>query len=117
MSNRNGGSNQSYVNSHSFYGCENRDYYQFLVFSDSSEPIGFLSFSKISSTCLGFNALINDFAFFNSYRLCMWEACKIAHQIGFNYLNIQGSEDIAQFESKKRFKGQIQQQKIHMIMD
>jgi len=83
--------------------------------ADTGAVIGFLSFSEISKNCLGFNALINDFSYRNLYRLMMFEGIKIADRLGYHYVNLQGSEDEAQYKSKLRFKPGIVISKKHLV--
>ncbi|MDB5260493.1 MAG: hypothetical protein JWN37_724 [Candidatus Nomurabacteria bacterium] len=85
--------------------------------SRNNKIIGWMNFSEISNICLGFNVLVNNFDYYNLYRIMMIEAAKIAQELGYKYLNLQGSEDEGQFSSKLRMKPEIQLEKVHLIYD
>ncbi len=77
--------------------------------------IGYLSFSEISEKCLGFNSLMNDYNYKNSYRRFMFEAVRIARDLGYPFLNLQGSEDYGQHKSKRVFQAEIEIPKKHLV--
>ena len=83
--------------------------------SETGDLVGFLSFDEISRSCLGLNAIINDFSYWNSYRFMTHTATNIAKEHGYRYLNLQGSEDAGQYQSKRRFKAQIEIPKKHLV--
>lgn len=91
-------------------------FFQYLVRDDTSgNVIGFMCFSRISENCLGFNALINDFSYRNLYRYMMYQGIKISYDLGYQYINLQGSEDLNQYRSKRRFKADIEIKKKHLV--
>lgn len=96
-----------------FYHQKIVDYSKYTIIGDI---MGLLCFSRISDSCLGFNALINDFSYRNLYRWMMHEGVRIAKTKGFRYLNIQGSEDADQYQSKQRFKAEIEIPKKHLVL-
>ena len=83
----------------------------------SNEIVAWLSFSEVSEVCLGFNALVNDFEYYNLYRYLMLEAAQIAHKLDYKYLNIQGSEDESQYNSKLRMKPEYIIKKRHIVFE
>ena len=99
--------------------CDSRgDLIHFGVYdSKNGNLIGFLVFSEISPKCLGYNVLVNDFEYKNLYRILMLEGARIADSLGYQYLNIQGSEDTSQYLSKRRLKAEIEIPKEHLIFD
>ncbi len=114
MKARNGGQKYDYIGSHVLFGWKSPFLDSFLIRDEKDNPIGFLTFSKISATTLGFNALINDFSYAHSYRRLMYLGINYAAESGYQYINIQGSEDRDQYFSKRRFKADIELRKIHM---
>lgn len=102
--------------SHLMFRDKNPNFYQYVVRNDTSlEIIGFLCFSEISKDCLGFNALINDFSYKNLYRYMMYQGIKIAQSLGYQYVNLQGSENSNQYRSKRRFKANLEIKKKHLV--
>lgn len=102
--------------SHLMFKEKSLKFPQYIVREDNSrEVIGFMSFSEISKNCLGFNALINDFSYRNLYRFMMHQGIKIANKLGYQYVNLQGSEDLNQYRSKRRFKANIEINKKHLV--
>jgi|GEM_PF-3725100 len=118
MSLRNGWEKDELLASHEPFCNSRSDLIHYGVYDSKNDNIiGFLVFSEISAKCLGFNVLVNNFDYRNSYRILMIEAAKISNQLGYKYLNIQGSEDTNQFLSKKRLKAEIEICKEHLIYD
>ena len=116
MKERNGVNEDELLRSHQMFLDHNSDYVQYVVEDNKSgQIIGYMSFSKISDNTLGFNVLINDFSYRNLYRVMMDKGIEIAHDQGFRYINLQGSEDEAQYRSKRRFKAEIEIPKKHLV--
>ncbi|MBI4114671.1 MAG: DUF2156 domain-containing protein [Candidatus Niyogibacteria bacterium] len=104
--------------SHEIFCNSRNDLIHFGIYdSKNNKLIGFLAFSEISPKCLGYNVLVNDFVYRNSYRILMLEGARIANSLGYQYLNIQGSEDTNQYLSKRRLKAEFEIPKEHLIFD
>ncbi len=76
--------------------------------------IAFTNFSEISKTTLAYNMIIMNFDYRNLCRKLIYEGAQIAHSLGYEFLNIQGSETEKQHKSKRRFKAEIEIAKKHM---
>jgi hypothetical protein len=104
--------------SHELFCNSHSDLIHFGVYDlNTGALIGYLAFSEISTKCLGYNVLVNDFEYRNLYRMLMLEGARIADSLGYQYLNIQGSEDTNQYLSKRRMKAAFEIQKEHLIYD
>ncbi len=104
--------------SHEMFCNSRNDLIHYGVYdSKNNNLIGFLVFSEISSKCLGYNVLVNDFEYRNLYRILMLEGARIANFLGYEYLNVQGSEDTNQYLSKRRLKAEFEIPKEHLIFD
>ena len=116
MSDRNGWAERQLVDSTKVlftnqYGIKN-----YIIKDElNGRVIGWMNFSECSKKCLGFNVLVNDFEYYNLYRIMILKACGIAQELGYEYLNIQGSEDEGQYISKLRMKPEVQLKKVHMV--
>jgi hypothetical protein len=114
---RNGWDKKELRASHEIFFVDRPDLMQYGAYDSNNNLIGLLVFSEISSQCLGFNVLINDFELRNLYRILMFEAAKIANSLGYPFLNIQGSEDTNQYLSKRRMHSKKEIYKEHLIFD
>ncbi|MBI5045407.1 MAG: DUF2156 domain-containing protein [Candidatus Niyogibacteria bacterium] len=115
---RNDWSKEDLRASHEMFCNSRSDLIHFGIYdSKNNKLIGFLVFSEISQKCLGCNVLVNDFEYRNLYRALMLECARIANSLGYQYLNIQGSEDANQYLSKRRLKAEFEIPKEHLIFD
>jgi hypothetical protein len=100
------------------FGTPRNDFFQYIIYEKRTRKyVGFISLSAISESCAGHNALIYDFNNENPSRKLMQEAIKIAARLGFEFINLQGSEDKDQFESKLKFKPNILLERKHLIYE
>ena len=104
--------------SHEMFCNSREDLIHFGVYDSKNDKlIGFMVFSEVSSKCLGYNVLVSDFEYKNLYRVLMLEGAKIANSLGYQYLNVQGSEDTNQYLSKRRLQSEFEIPKEHLIFD
>lgn len=104
--------------SHELFCNSRADLIHFGIYDlNHDKLIGFLVFSEVSSKCLGYNVLVNDFEYRNLYHMLVLEGARIADSLGYSYLNIQGSEDTNQYLSKRRMKAEFEIQKEHLVFD
>lgn len=96
---------------------ERDDLLGYEAYTHAGVLVGWLVFSEITPQCLGYNVLVNDFGLFGSYRRLMFEGARIARSLGYTYLNVQGSEDEAQYLSKKRLVPVLEIPKTHLVYD
>ncbi len=92
-------------------------YHQFQIKDYRHHWLGIINFSHISMTTLAYNMMIVNPEYRNIYRRCIYEGIKIAQKLGYEYLNLQGSETLGQHLSKRRFKANIEIPKKHMVYD
>lgn len=88
-----------------------------VIDTDTKALIGLLAFSEISSNCMAANLLLNDFSYRNSSRIFMIEGARCVGQLGYTYLNTQGSEDTNQHLAKRMLKPAKQIFKTHLVFD
>jgi len=71
--------------------------------------------SPISGRCLAFNALVSDPDYPSSFRLWVISAAALAAGLGYAWLNVQGSEDRAQYLSKRKLRPFVELPKAHLV--
>lgn len=104
--------------SHTMYGETKDFYYQYLVYEKAQKKyVGYISLSAISQNVCGYNALIHDFTVKELYKMMMYKGAEIANRLGFEYTNIQGSENNNQFVTKSWFVPERLQEKVHLVYD
>lgn len=98
------------------FGVLRDDFFQYLVYEKRTRKyVGFISFSTISESCLGYNALVNDFNYEGLYRRLINEGVKVALRFGFEFLNLQGSEERDQFDSKLKLRPSLKLNRKHFV--
>jgi hypothetical protein len=71
--------------------------------------------SPISHRCLAFNALVSDPDSPSSFRIWVIAAAALAADLGYDWLNVQGSEDRAQHLSKRKLRPGLELTKTHLV--
>jgi hypothetical protein len=71
--------------------------------------------SPISRACLAFNALVTDPEYSRSFRVWVLAAASLAIDLGYDMLNVQGSEDRAQHLSKRKLRPVAELPKTHLV--
>jgi hypothetical protein len=79
------------------------------------ELAGFLVFSRISRICLAFNVLLDDPRHPDSFRALVPEGARIALDLGYPFLNVQGSQDLAQYVSRRKLRPVAGLAKTHLV--
>jgi hypothetical protein len=77
--------------------------------------VALFALSPISRRCLAFNALVSDPAYPSSFRLWVIAAATLAAGLGYDWLNVQGSEDRAQHLSKRKLRPCLELPKTHLV--
>ena len=72
--------------------------------------------SPISRACLAFNALVSDPDYPASFRVLVMTAATVAAGLGYQWLNVQGSEDRAQHLSKLKLRPVTELPKTHLVL-
>jgi hypothetical protein len=71
--------------------------------------------SPVSRACLAFNALVSDPDYPGSFRVWVMAAATLARDLGYQWLNVQGSEDRAQHLSKRKLRPVVELPKTHLV--
>jgi hypothetical protein len=82
---------------------------------DTSTLVALLVLSPISRSCLAFNALVSDPDYPSSFRAWVMTASSLAAGLGYDLLNVQGSEDRAQYLSKRKLRPVAELPKTHLV--
>jgi hypothetical protein len=77
--------------------------------------VAVFALSPISRRCLAFNALVSDPDYPSSFRIWVIAAATLAAGLGYDWLNVQGSEDRAQHLSKRKLRPGLELPKTHLV--
>jgi hypothetical protein len=77
--------------------------------------VALFALSPISRRCLAFNALVSDPEYPSSFRIWVIAAAALAAGLGYDWLNVQGSEDRAQHLSKWKLRPWLELPKTHLV--
>ncbi len=83
-----------------------------------SDIIGYVAFDSISSVCCAYNAMVH---FSDAYpylsSLLTFETAKIAQHLGFEFMNLQGSQTVSLDRWKIKFGFFQSIEKTHLVFD
>jgi hypothetical protein len=82
---------------------------------DTGALVALFVLSPISRACLAFNALVNDPGHPSSFRVFVLAAASLAAGLGYDFLNVQGSEDRTQHLSKRKLRPVTELPKTHLV--
>jgi hypothetical protein len=77
--------------------------------------VALFALSPISGRCLAFNALVSDPDYPSSFRIWVISVAALAAGLGYDWLNVQGSEDRAQHLSKRKLRPFVELAKTHLV--